>query len=151
MREVILQKETGEKVPPTVRTELPDINLLLRERNRLELHNEILYRMVADIEARIKTYNRCVRRKTLPEKAAALVNIKFTRLLELVCMDFLSIEPDQSNTKDVLVLTDHLSKYAVAIPTTNQKAQTVAERLWDNFIVHYGFPERLLTDQGPDF
>ncbi|KAK7922047.1 hypothetical protein WMY93_008949 [Mugilogobius chulae] len=66
-------------------------------------------------------------------------------------MDYLSLEPDRSGTKDVLVLTDHFTKYAVAIPTANQKARTVAKCLWDNFIVHYGIPERLHTDQGPDF
>lgn len=27
----------------------------------------------------------------------------------------------------------------------------MAKCLWDNFIAHYGFPERLLSDQGPDF
>ncbi|KAM4570191.1 uncharacterized protein PAE49_009394 [Odontesthes bonariensis] len=66
-------------------------------------------------------------------------------------MDYLSLEPDKSNTKDILVLTDHFTKYAVAIPTANQKAKTVAKCLWENFIVHYGIPERLHTDQGPDF
>lgn len=49
------------------------------------------------------------------------------------------------------MLTDHFTKYAVAIPTRNQKAQTVAKCLWENFLVHYGFPEKLLSDQGPDF
>lgn len=43
----------------------------------------------------------------LPEKAAIMVNIKTTRPLELVCIDFLSLEPDKSNTKDILVITDH--------------------------------------------
>lgn len=66
-------------------------------------------------------------------------------------MDFLSLEPDRSNTKDILVLTDHFTKYAVAMPTRNQKAQTVAKCLWENFFVHYGFPERILSDQGRDF
>lgn len=36
-------------------------------------------------------------------------------------MGFLSLEPDQSNTKDTLVLTDHFTKYAVAI--TNSKSK----------------------------
>lgn len=80
-----------------------------------------------------------------------MVNIKTTRPLELVCMDFLSLDPDKSNTKDILVITDHFTKYAVAVPTRNQKAQTVARCLWENFLVHYGFPERLHSDQGPDF
>nr|XP_055049769.1 uncharacterized protein LOC129435994 [Misgurnus anguillicaudatus] len=108
-------------------------------------------KMALAVEEKIKTCERCVRRKMPPEKAAALVNIKTTRPLELVCMDFLSLEPDRSNTKDILVITDHFTKYAVAIPTRNQKAQTVARCLWDNFFVHYGFPERLHSDQGPDF
>ncbi|KAK9980488.1 hypothetical protein ABG768_000093 [Culter alburnus] len=66
-------------------------------------------------------------------------------------MDFLSLEPDHSNTKNILVITDHFTKYAVAIPTQNQTARTVAKCLWENFLVHYGFPEKLHSDQGPDF
>lgn len=198
---VIVQMETGTTLPPSVKAELPELPLLLRELNRLELRNGVLYRQRQDgpniiaqlvlpeelrtivlqslhndmghmgiertvdlvrarfywprmytaIETFIKTCERCVRRKSLPERAAPLVNIKTCRPLELVCIDFLSLEPDQSNTKDVLVLTDHFTKYALAIPTPNQRARTVAKCLWDNFIVHYGFPERLLSDQGPDF
>ncbi len=108
-------------------------------------------KMSSSVEEKIKTCERCVRRKAFPEKAAEMVNIKTTRPLELVYMDFLSLEPDKSNTKDILVITDHFTKYAVAVPTRNQKAQTVARCLWENFLVHYGFPERLHSDQGPDF
>ncbi len=108
-------------------------------------------RMAMDVENKVKTCNRCVCRKTLPERAAPLVNIQVTQPLELVCMDFLSLEPDRSNTKDILVITDFFTKYAVAIPTPNQKARTVAKTLWDHFIVHYGMPEKLHSDQGPDF
>lgn len=108
-------------------------------------------KMASAVEKKVKTCERCVRRKTLPEKAAPLVNIRTSRPLELVCMDFLSLEPDLSNTKDILVITDHFTKYAVAVPTRNQKAQTVAKCLWENFLVHYGFPEKLHSDQGTDF
>lgn len=103
------------------------------------------------IENMIKTCKRCVRRKSPPERAAPLVSIKSSRPLELVCMDYLSLEPDRSNTKDILVITEHFTKYAVAVPTSNQRARTVAKSLWENFIGHYGFPERLHSDQGPDF
>uniref|UniRef100_A0AAY4BA88 Gypsy retrotransposon integrase-like protein 1 n=1 Tax=Denticeps clupeoides TaxID=299321 RepID=A0AAY4BA88_9TELE len=92
-------------------------------------------RMSADIERKVRTCECCTHRKTVLERAAALVNIKTSRPLELVCMDFLSLEPDSSNTKDILVMTDHFTKYSVAIPTPNQKAKTV----------------RLHRDQGPDF
>lgn len=108
-------------------------------------------RMAADIETKIKTCGRCVRRKSQLEKAASLVNIRTSRPMELVCMDFLSLEPDSKNTKDILVITDHFTKYAVALPTRDQKATTVAKCLWDHFLVHYGYPERLHSDQGRDF
>lgn len=67
--------------------------------------------------------------------------------MELVCMDYLSLEPHSHNTKDILVITDHFTKYAVAIPTKDQKATMVAKCLWEQFLVHYGFPEHL---QGRD-
>lgn len=182
LREVIHQLQTGEKVPPTIRTTLPDIVILLRDCNRLELHDDVLYRrrqdkehvsfqlvlpeelrpavltnlnenmghmgvertldqvrsrffwprMASDVEKKIRTCNRCIRRKTLPERAAPLTNILTSWPLELLCMDYLTLEPDRSNTKDILVLTDHFTKYAVAIPTPNQNAKTVAKCLWEN-------------------
>lgn len=51
-------------------------------------------------------------------------------------MDYLSLEPDGRGTKNVLVITDHFTKYAVAVPTTDQKEKTVAKALWNNFLVH---------------
>ncbi|RXN03980.1 Retrovirus-related Pol polyprotein from transposon 412 [Labeo rohita] len=108
-------------------------------------------RMATDVEQKVKKCDRCIRRKSSPEKAASLVNITTTRPLELVCMDFLSLEPDSSNTSNILVMTDHFTKFAFALPTPNQKSKTVARCLWDQFIVHYGIPERLHSDQGPDF
>ncbi len=201
IREVLRQVELEEKPPPSLRKELPELGLLLREWSKLTVLNGVLYRkrqegaqthyqlvlpevlrplvlkslhddmghmgaertldlvrkrfywpkMSGEVETKVKTCNRCIRRKTMPEKAAPLVNIVATRPLELVCMDFLSVEPDSSNTKDILVITDHFTKYAVAVPTPNQKARTVAKSLWDHFFVHYGIPEKLHSDQGPDF
>lgn len=108
-------------------------------------------KMASDVERKIKECETCVRRKAPPDKVARLVSILTTRPLELVCMDFLSLEPDSKNTKDILVITDHFTKYAVAIPTKDQKASTVAKNLCEHFLVHYGFPERLHSDQGRDF
>ena len=32
--------------------------------------------------------------------------------------------------------------------TPKQMARIVAEGLWENFLVNYGWPEKILTDQG---
>lgn len=119
----------------------------------LELVRSRFYwpKMSSDVDSKVKKCPRCVKRKSQPEKAAPLVNIPTSHPMELVCMDFLSIEPDSHNLKDILVITDHFTKYAVAIPTKDQKAVTVARCLWEQFFIHYGFPERLHSDQGRDF
>lgn len=70
---------------------------------------------------------------------------------DLVCMDFLSIEPDSRNTENVLVITDHYTRYAQAFTTKDQKASTVAKVLLEKYFVHYGLPKRMHSDQDRDF
>ena len=45
--------------------------------------------------------------------ASSEVNIQTNRPIERVCVDYLSLEPDRSNNV-ILVITDHITKYAVA-------------------------------------
>ena len=110
--------------------------------------------MFEDIEIHIKSCPRCLRFKTQPEKAE-LHPIIATRPLELVHIDYLTIEaPENSrSSKDVniLIITDHFTRYAQAHITSSQKAHVVAKTLWEHFFVHYGFPEKILSDQGRNF
>ena len=66
-------------------------------------------------------------------------------------MDYLSLEPSKGNIENVLVITDHFTRYAVAYPSKTQTAQATARILRDNFICHYGFPEKFISDQGRNF
>ena len=93
---------------------------------------------------------RCLRRKT-PSHVAPLQPIHVTQPLELVHMDYLSLEPSKGNIENVLVITDHFTRYALAYPSKTQNAQATARILWDNFICHYGFPEKFISDQGRNF
>ena len=71
--------------------------------------------------------------------------------LELVHLDYLSLEPSKGNIENVLVITDHFTRYALAYASKTQTAQATARILWDNFICHYGFPEQFISDQGRNF
>ena len=66
-------------------------------------------------------------------------------------MDYLTLEPSKGNIENVLVITDHFTRYALAYASKTQTAQATARILWDNFICHYGFPEQFISDQGRNF
>ncbi|XP_023190648.1 uncharacterized protein LOC111608786 [Xiphophorus maculatus] len=108
-------------------------------------------KMVSDVTDYIKNCGRCVARKTLPRRAAPLHQITSNGPLDLVCIDFLSIEPDSKGVANVLVVTDHFTRYAQAYISKDQKASTVAKILVEKFFVHYGLPARIHSDQGRDF
>ncbi|MEW8544647.1 MAG: DDE-type integrase/transposase/recombinase [Candidatus Thiodiazotropha sp.] len=71
--------------------------------------------------------------------------------MQVVCIDYLSLERSKGGYENILVITDHFTRFAQAIPTKNQTAHTTARVLYDNFFIHYGFPEKLHSDQGADF
>ena len=110
--------------------------------------------MAQDVKIHAKSCPRCQRFKKLPERAT-LNPFEVTRPLKLIHLDYLMIEAPKNsrNQKDVniLIVMDHFTRYAQAYVTPNQKATTVAKTLWDNFFILYGFPEKILSDQGQNF
>ena len=107
--------------------------------------------MEKEIENRIKSCGRCIRRKSPPVNSATMVNITSSAPMELVCIDYLTLKPSKGGFEHILVITDHFTSYAQAIPTRNQSAVTTAKALFDTFVVHYGFPAKLHSDQGQNF
>ncbi len=108
-------------------------------------------RMSQHVEQYVKNCGRCIARKTLPKKVAPLNHITSSGPFDLVCIDFLSLEPDSRGVGNVLVVTDHFTRYAQAFTCKDQKALTVAKTLCDKFFIHYGLPSRIHSDQGRDF
>ena len=79
---------------------------------------------------------------------APLENIMATHPLELVHLDYLCLEPGKGLEENVLVVTDHFTRYAQAYVTRTQTSQMTAKTLWDKFIVHHELPKKILRDQG---
>ena len=104
--------------------------------------------MMEDMTRHIQQCERCLQFKVSSDRAP-MENVNATYPMELVHMDYLTIEATEGG-KDVhiLVITDHFTRYAQAIVTSLQTAKCTAQNLWDKFIVHYGLPEKILTDQG---
>ena len=106
--------------------------------------------MYVDVVSYINSCPRGLCRKSQPDKAP-LLNIEASQPLELIHLDYLKIEPSEGNIENALVITDHFTMYAQAFPSKTQTALATAKLLWNNFILHYGFPSKIITDQGRNF
>ncbi|XP_061167203.1 uncharacterized protein LOC133176048 [Saccostrea echinata] len=63
--------------------------------------------MNTDMREKVGHCGRCVRSKTREHPRSELVTIKTSQPMELVCIDFLSLEKSKGNIEDILVITDH--------------------------------------------
>ena len=57
---------------------------------------------------------------------------------------------DRGN-KYVLVVSDYFTKWTEAYAYHNQEAETVARTLVEEFVVRYGVPREIHSDQGRNF
>jgi transposase InsO family protein len=71
---------------------------------------------------------------------------------ERISIDITGPHPRSSRGRQyILTLVDHFSKWAEAIPLSNHTAPTVAKALVTHVFSHFGVPQQLLTDRGPEF
>ena len=80
-----------------------------------------------------------------------MVGIVATHPLVLMHLNYMCLEPGKGKEENVLVVTDHFTQYNQAYVSQSQMAQTTAKVFWDNLIIHYGLPEKILLDLGRNF
>lgn len=68
--------------------------------------------------------------------------------LELICIDFLALESDDCDTRNLCVVTHYITGKGQACPIKDQTAKTLVTTAWEIFLCHYGFPKRRHRDQG---
>ena len=79
-----------------------------------------------------------------------------TEPMELVHIDYVGMEVTVATqkkpiVKNILVVVDHFTHYVQAFMTKNHTAMTTARVLYNNYFSVFGFPQRLMSDQGTEF
>ena len=71
--------------------------------------------------------------------------------MDLLCIDLMKVDLRKDGKEDVLVRTDTLFKFSLAVVISNQQAKTIAKTLADKWFYTYGTPCRIHSDQGKSF
>ena len=108
--------------------------------------------MKKDIEFYITKKCACIAdKKKVVDENAPLFPIVATEPFEMVSCDFLKLDVCKGKFQHVLVVTDHFTRFAQAYATKNETSKAAAEKLFNEFILHFGFPKRIHHDRGGAF
>ena len=107
--------------------------------------------MMDDASTYVGSCQRCQKAKGRQQRAP-LQPYHADAPMELVHMDYLTIEHGRTQQDvNILIITDHYSRFAQAIKTPSQTAIVTAQAAWDHYFSKYGFPDKIVTDQGTQF
>lgn len=90
-------------------------------------------------------------KKPSREIRAPLTNIVTTHPFELVSIDFLHLDKCKGGYEYILVVIDHFTRFVQVYATKSKSAKTVANCLFNDYALKFGFPERIHHDQGGEF
>ena len=91
------------------------------------------------------------RRRPVTHHEEPLQPITSSAPFEIVFIDFPHLEQSSGGYEYVLVIMDHFTRYAQAYPTKTKSATATTSNLFNDFILHYGFPVRIHHDQSKEF
>jgi hypothetical protein len=108
--------------------------------------------MATDIKNFVQTRCRCIVNKP-PNviETAAMETIVTTHPFELIQIDFMHLDKCKGSFQYAMVVTDNFTKFCQIYGTRSKSTKAAADKLFNNFIVQFGFPERIHSDQGGEF
>ena len=109
-------------------------------------------KMYDDVKYFVTNICKCIKDKTpntLTE--APLKTITSSSPMELIGLDFLHLDTCTGGFQYLLVITDHFTRYTQLYPTRNKETKIAATKLFNDYILRFGTPGKILHDQGREF
>ncbi|KAK3093372.1 hypothetical protein FSP39_014695 [Pinctada imbricata] len=111
------------------------------------------YGMGEDVSAYVSSCTECQRNKKMQKNPKGeLGNMLVGAPLDRISTDILGPLPTTAEgMKYILTVTDHFTNWSEAYPLKDQRAATVAKKIYDEFLSRYGCPATLHSDQGTNY
>ena len=68
--------------------------------------------------------------------------------MNLLAIDFLKVDKCSEGYEYILVIVNHFTRYTQVYAKQDKPGKTEAEKLFNDFILRFGIPHRILHDQG---
>ena len=108
--------------------------------------------MWRDVKRWVDVCYLCATRKTVrPWNAGELQPIAADAPFHTVSVDVISFHKSDRGNSKVVVMTDHFTNWVEVKAVPDEKAETVADAIYEKIILQHSCPRRLLTDRGQCF
>jgi transposase InsO family protein len=108
--------------------------------------------MREDIKRWVQNCKACVLSKKASEQhRAPMGTTQAGYPLERVALDVMGPLPESNGYAYILVIVDYFSKFCEAYPLRRHTARSVADKFVQEFVLRYGVPTYLHSDQGTEF
>ena len=108
--------------------------------------------MIKQIQAHVDSCSLCRRKKMQADKYQLQMTEIPKRAFAKVSTDLIvEIPTSHYGNKNILVMVDHLTSWPMVKAIPDKETTTVANAIFEKFILEHGSPEILLSDNGKEF